>query len=104
MTKMLVALVGTKHRGREAINLLAALPQGEPLTLIREPDNRFDPNCVQVWARGVHLGFVKATQVRPIAHRLDAAIERANLPAKAVTMAGKLAIDGGKQPMVEIED
>ena len=46
--KILVALVGTKFRGPEMVALLASLPQGEPLALLREPDNKFDSAAVQV--------------------------------------------------------
>ena len=96
MPKSLVALVGTKFRGDEAKALLPALPQGEPLTLVRELDNKYDQAAVQVWARGVHIGYLKGTQNRPIAVRMDADPALSPLPAK-------LAIDGGKWPMVEIE-
>lgn len=101
--KTLVALVGTKFRGVEIESLARSLPQGEPLTLKRDPDNRHDPFCVEVWARERHIGFLKATQVRPVAMALDAAAAKTGLPAKAVTMPASLAIDGGKWPMVEIE-
>lgn len=101
--KTLVALVGTKFRGPEMVALLASLPQGEPLTLVREPDNKFDPFAVQVWARDQHIGYVKGSQVRPLQMKMDAnAFTDANdQPSK---LYGKLAIDGGKQPMVEIEE
>jgi len=97
--KALVALVGMKHRGTE--KLIASLPQGEPLTLVREPTNRYDPNAVQVFARGEHVGYVKGSQNRSIAARMDRA--RAD-SGEAVSWPAKLAIDGGKWPMVEIEE
>jgi hypothetical protein len=99
MSKSLYALVGMKHRGTEA--LVASLPQGEPLTLIRDRANQFDPNAVQVWARGQHVGFVRATQVRPLALALD----RRNAPlGMAPQISARLAIDGGKWPMCEVEE
>jgi hypothetical protein len=67
--KTLVALVGMKHRGTEA--LVASLPHGEPLTLVREPTNRFDPGAVMVFARGQHVGYIKASQARPVAMAMD---------------------------------
>ena len=94
--KSLYALVGMRHRGTEA--LVASLPQGEPLTLIREPDNKFDPNAVQVWARGQHVGFIAAKQVKPLAMAMDAATLRA--PQWRAT----LAIDGGRWPLVEVSE
>lgn len=97
--KTLVALVGTKFRGPAMMKLLASLPQGEPLVLIRDRDNRFDPFAVQVWARGEHIGFIKGTQVKPVALAMDREIGPA-----AEQRPAKLAIDGGKQPMVEIDE
>jgi hypothetical protein len=100
--KTLVALVGTRFRGEDMVRLLASLPQGEPLTLIREPDNQYDANAVQVWARGQHIGFVKSSQNRNLAMAMDALlIEDAGFAETG--FAAKLAIDGGHQPMVEID-
>lgn len=100
--KTLVALVGTKYRGPEMVALLASLPQGEPLKLVRESDNRFDRNAVHVWAREKHIGYVKGSQNRDLAMAMDALLVED--PGFAETgFAGKLAIDGGKQPMVEID-
>jgi len=98
--KMLVALVGMKYQGGEAI--VAALPNGAPLVLKREPDNRFDPAAVQVWimkddgSEGRHVGYIKATQARPIAAYMDQAL-------KGEPLKAKLAVDGGRWPMVEVE-
>jgi len=102
--KTLVALVGMKHRGTEAF--VASLPQGETLTLVREPDNKFDPFAVQVWARDRHVGYIKATQVKPIAMALDGIMStnRAVLHQGKPAMLANLAIDGGKWPMVEIDE
>ena len=96
--KSLIALVGTKYRGPEMVALLASLPNGEPLTLRRDPMNAYDPSAVQVWARGEHIGFIKGTQNRAIAARMDSA------DALIWQSRAKLAIEGGKQPMVEIDE
>jgi hypothetical protein len=115
MTKALYALVGMKHRGTEA--LVASLPQGEPLTLIREPMNCFDPNAVQVWARDTHVGYIAAKQVKPLALAMDAdrdrragpLLEQAKAEGKVGALVpnqkpGRLAIDGGRWPMVEVNE
>ena len=109
--KMLVALVGTKFRGPEAVALLASLPNGAPIYLVREPTNAHDPRCVHVWANGVHIGFIKKEQNAKISARIDARLA-AFPPPVLVNTSGtyvpgwpaKLAIDGGKQPMVEIDE
>lgn len=108
--KTLVALVGTRFRGEAALRLLAELPKGEPLILLREPDNPHDPNAVQVWARGTHIGYLKGTQCRPVARAMDAAarvdsVEQGDPGVRRwVEMPGVLSVDGGKIPMVEIEE
>jgi hypothetical protein len=101
--KSLVALVGTKYRGKEMLDLLASLPSGEPLFLRRDPDNEYDPNAVQVWARGHHIGFIPKSQNGPIAAAMDKmAAGRVNV--RSLEMPAKLAIDGGQQPMIELEE
>ena len=102
MALILVALVGMKHRGTEA--LVASLPQGEPLTLVREPTNQYDRNAVQVWARGKHIGYCKASQNRAISMAMDTAAAKANVNVTSLMKPAKLAIDGGKWPMVEIDE
>ena len=101
MAKILVALVGTRYRGEEIVALFASLPQGEPLALIREPGNQYDRNAVQVWARDQHVGFVKSQQTRNLAARMDR--DPAFSAAMSSGLRCKLAIDGGRQPMVEID-
>lgn len=84
---LLIALVGMKHRG--TTEAVYALPDRSDLELVREPDNRFDPWAVQVWANGVHVGYLAAKQVKPVALAMDARArsfplggERMRLPAK----------------------
>lgn len=104
--KSLYALVGMKHRGTEEV--VAALPQGEPLTLRREPSNPYDKFAVQVWARGQHVGYVKASQVRPVALAMDTKIGAAlaaygDASRDEIRFTATLAIDGGRWPMVEVD-
>lgn len=84
---ILIALVGMKHRG--TVGVVAALPDRADLELVREPDNKFDPWAVQVWANGAHVGYLAAKQVKPVALAMDAKAgavpmggERMRLPAK----------------------
>lgn len=101
----LVALVGTKFRGSEMVTLLASLPHGESLTLIREPENRHDPRAIQVWARGHHIGYVKGNQNRDLAKAMDdAGIKSVGSVPGAFQWKITLATEGGEQPMVEIAE
>jgi len=89
----LVALVGMQHRGTE--DLVAGMLTGETLTLIREPNNPADRNAIQVWARGLHIGFIKGSQAPPVALAMDS--------TGGAPWVAKLAHKEGKWPMVEIE-
>lgn len=105
--KALYALVGMKHRGSEAV--VAALKNGHLVLLVREPDNPHDPGAVQVWIDHgpdmLHVGYIKATQARDLARRLDAPIwhqRSRNTGRPCVT--GVLRVTGERWPMVEVEE
>lgn len=70
----LYAIVGSKHQGAE--KFVAALPADEPLMLAREPDNKYDRNAVQVWAKYDGswriIGYVPKTQNAILAQFIDA--------------------------------
>ena len=82
------ALVGMKHRGAES--LVHNLPEGEYVDLVREPDNRFDRFAVQVWARGRHVGYIAATQVRPVALAMDERQKKFPLATERARLSGRL--------------
>lgn len=105
--KGLYGLVGMKFRTPADRVHLATLPNGSPLVLKREPGNQFDPNAVQVWSGEHHVGYIKGSQVRPLAMAMDAMpAARAGAPQENIYRhkAAKLAIDGGKWPLVEVEE
>lgn len=93
MAKTLVALVGMKHRGTEA--LVARLNEGHLLTLIREPMNPYDRLAVQVWAESQHVGYLKSSQNAPVAMAMDASLTSA--------WTGRLRHKPEGWPMVEID-
>ncbi len=76
------AMVGMKHRGAWAVDLVDALPKDEDLELVREPDNRYDRFAIQVWARGQHVAYVAAAQNRDLAVFMDARHRRFPLGAE----------------------
>jgi len=69
MTASTYPIVGMKHRGAE--EFLRSLPHREPVVLRRAPDNPHDPNAVEVWARGRHVGFLKAADAFKVARMID---------------------------------
>lgn len=91
--KSLYAIVGMKHRNSESF--VASLPMGHPLLLVREPDNPHDSNAIQVWANDRHVGYVKGTQARELARKLD---------DQTGCISGVLRISGNRWPMIEIEE
>ena len=44
---------------------------GDPLTLVREPDNPYDPNAVRVEWRGEKLGYVPRADNADLARHMD---------------------------------
>lgn len=98
--KMIIALVGMRHRGPDVAALVEALPDSEPLTLIREPTNKYDASAVQVWARDRHVGYLKGSQNKPVANWMDT-LRRAR--QSDVTLSAKLSVKEGRWPFVEVE-
>lgn len=58
-------------RYSEAAALWPMLRLGDALELVREPDNRFDPNAVRVEWRGRRLGYVPRRENAALAWGLD---------------------------------
>lgn len=88
------SLVGMQFRG--TVDFVRSLPMGEPLTLIREPRNQYDRSAIQVWARATFVGFVKATEARALARRMD--------DAKQAQIQGTLTTSGAQWPLIEVEE
>ncbi len=101
--KSLYSIVGMKYRDAEA--LVASLPVGEPLHLIREPTNKHDPGAVQVWARGRHVAYLKATQARPLAMAMDEQIKKVKITPLSFMRPAKLVRSpNSNYPMAEVEE
>jgi hypothetical protein len=69
----LYALVGMKFRNAEAF--VAKLTPDVPLMLVREPDNKFDRNAVQVWAKDGdawrHVAYISKDQNAVLSRFID---------------------------------
>lgn len=62
-------LAGFRHY--EAPNLWGEIQPGDPLTLVREPQNPHDPNAVRVEWRTFKLGYVPRAENAAVARQLD---------------------------------
>ena len=61
--------------GQEHLNLdpyLTGILPGTPVTLVREPTNRFDPNAIQVWIDGKVVGYIPKAVNAALARHIDA--------------------------------
>ena len=56
----------------QARQAAAQLRLGQPLTLLREANNPYDANAIEVYAGGVKLGYVPRVQNTIIARLMDA--------------------------------
>ena len=65
-------VVGTKHRGQEAIDAIAKMRAGDKVRLEREPTNPYDRYAVRCYFLGVFVGFIPKTVNPRIAPQMDA--------------------------------
>lgn len=74
MPQQSAAVVGIKHRGPEALAAVRKMKAGDRVRLVREADNTYDGNAVQVWFMAVHIGYVPKVANPKIAAAMDAGI------------------------------
>ena len=63
--------IGQKFRPGAHEKLLDT-PPGTSVDLVREPDNKFDPNAIAVKIDGQHCGYIPRAQAELLARDLDA--------------------------------
>lgn len=56
MLSTLITVAGTSHHQRE----MAGMRPNDQIELIREPDNKFDPNAIKVVWQFRHVGYIPA--------------------------------------------
>lgn len=70
MNAIYTKIAGVSFNGRQAY--LKNLSIGDPLVLVREPDNNYDENAIKVTTiGGVQLGYIKAKLAEGIAPLMD---------------------------------
>lgn len=74
MPQQSAAVVGIKHRGPEALAAVRQMKAGDRVRLVREPDNQYDSNAVQVWFLAVFIGYIPKVANPRIAAAMDAGI------------------------------
>lgn len=82
-------IVGVTFEGRQ--DTIAGLRPGQPLELVRQPDNAFDPNAVAVFFGRLQLGFVRKAIAARIAPNIDAG-ERYRAEIKHITGGGTRSV------------
>jgi hypothetical protein len=99
--KTLYTIVGMKHQNAE--QFVRGLRHGEPLALIREPDNPHDHYAVEVRAQGRKIGYVKGSEARGLATFIDMKGTPPIGDQSGYSFVGKLVV-GLNWPHVEVEE
>ena len=86
-TALRYSIVGMNHQGTEAV--VAELKAGAAVTLVREPDNKFDKNAVAVWIDGRRVGYVPKATNRGLAAMIDAKGHKWTAPAPVLGLDEK---------------
>ena len=92
-----LTLVGAKFRPAEARECLASLVEGDQVELRREPDNRFDPNAIQIWCEYHFIGYVAKHEAAVIAPDMDedgSEYFEATISARPSRLSAVLSYDG----------
>lgn len=79
-------VVGVSFEGRQ--NLLGGLAPGDPLELVREADNAYDPNALAVRYGRLQLGYLRREIAQRLAPNVDAG-DRYNVSIGSITGGGE---------------
>jgi hypothetical protein len=110
--KQTYSIVATNYCGPRAEAIVKALTPGADLTLVREPDNKFDKNAVAVYAGAERIGYIPKAKNVVLAQFMDQHEEK-NIQVMAQdetfslikrrTIAGKFAPSPNSSfPQVEV--
>lgn len=72
MAEVDLAIVGTRHHGKAALDALAHLEMGNPVRLERQPRNQHDPNAIAVYYAGIQIGWISKIANAHLAAAMDA--------------------------------
>lgn len=71
---MQLSLVGASFRPKDAKEVLASLDTDDIVQLVREPDNKYDPNAIQIHYDDTFIGYVAKHEAAMIADDIDEAL------------------------------
>lgn len=83
-------VVGVSFEGRQ--DVVAGLRVGAELTLVRQPENPYDPNAIAIFCGNLQLGYLRKEIARHLAPQIDAG---ARYAAKISTLTGGSTDEGG---------
>jgi hypothetical protein len=66
---VIYSIVGMQFRNAEWLH--REPPRDPSVTLIREPENPYDANAIQVWIDGAHVGYIPAKSNAALAASMD---------------------------------
>ena len=86
-------LMGANYRPMESQVVVHDLKDDEELTLVREPENKYDGNAIQVHKGEHFIGFIAKAHAAKIAPRMDEGYKSSCMVKHA----------GGLRPMLYVE-
>lgn len=104
MAHFLTNLAGLSFRPKEAKEVVTALQEGAELNLVRDAENPYDNDAIQIWTKdGTFIGFVESVANPPIADLMDGGTR---LDAHVVQTYPRTEDKGDKQwmhPLIRID-
>lgn len=99
------SIVAQKHAGFDD-PYLPGFTAGEPAFLVREPSNAYDPYAVQVWVKGVRVGYIPKKDNTALCQFIDQsgeemAMDSSSAPTKAIRAKFARSPNSG-YPMIEV--
>lgn len=72
MTTFSCALMGANFRGPDVVNHVKGMSVNDEVTFVREPENAYDSNAIQIHHGGIFIGFVERGLAEELAPLIDA--------------------------------
>lgn len=66
-----IIVKGIEYRKEQARTALEAANVGDPVELVKEPDNEFDKYAVKVCYNGVHVGYIPRDLSREVSNNFE---------------------------------